>query len=127
MTASIPEGGPTYREVERLERLARLLDDRYRVPGTNVRFGLDSLIGLVPGVGDTATALLALYIVLQAQKLGVPRTMIARMAGNVLMDLGLGTVPLVGDLFDLGFKANRRNMSMLQNHLRKTGRTRATG
>lgn len=107
-----------HREAERLERLAHWLDDRYRVPGTGIRFGWDSVVGLIPGLGDGATTILALYIVLRARHLGVPRAVIMRMAANVAADLVLGAVPIVGDLADVGFKANRRNIRMLQKHLK---------
>jgi hypothetical protein len=107
----------TRRRVERLERLAWWLDDRFRIPGTNITFGLDSLIGLVPGVGDSATAIGAAYFVVQAYELGLPRGVLFRMAFNVLLDLAVGSIPLLGDIFDVGFKANRRNMALLKRHL----------
>lgn len=117
----------THRRAARLDRIAGLLDDRYSIPGTKVRFGWDSIIGLVPVVGDTATSVIAAYIVIEAHRLGVPRWMIARMAGNVAIDLATGAVPIVGDLLDLGFKANRRNIRMLQRHLERAERTRGSG
>jgi hypothetical protein len=107
----------TRRRVERLERLAWWLDDRFRIPGTNITFGLDSLIGLVPGVGDSAAALGAAYFIVQAYQLGLPRGVLFRMAFNVLLDLAVGSIPLLGDIFDVGFKANRRNMALLKRHL----------
>lgn len=99
-----------------LELLAHWLDSRFRIPGTGIRFGLDSVLGLVPGVGDAATTLPAAYILLRAHRLGVPKTMLARMGWNVVLDLALGAIPVVGDLFDLGFKANRRNVDLLRQH-----------
>lgn len=104
------------RELEQLERLARWLDTSFAVPGTNIRFGLDSLAGLLPGVGDAATGLAALYIVLRAQRLGLPRMLILRMLGNVAVDAAIGAIPVFGDLFDVGFKANRRNVELLKRH-----------
>lgn len=104
-------------QVRRLENVAHWLDDRFNIPGTNITFGLDSLIGLIPGVGDSATAISALYIVGQAHNLGAPAGLLIRMVFNVLIDLGLGTVPLIGDIFDIGFKANRRNIDLLKRHL----------
>ena len=103
--------------LERVRRLAYWLDDRFRIPGTEIRVGLDSLIGLVPGVGDTATLLLSGYIVAEAWRLGVPRHLLARMAVNVGIDWVLGSIPLVGDLFDIGWKANTRNLALLRRHL----------
>jgi hypothetical protein len=103
--------------LQRVARLAYWLDDRFRIPGTRRRIGLDGLLGLIPGMGDTATALLASYIVLEAARLGVPRNMIARMLANVGLDYLLGLVPLVGDLADFAWKANRRNARMLRDHL----------
>jgi Domain of unknown function (DUF4112) len=103
--------------LQRVARLAYWLDDRFRIPGTRRRIGLDGLLGLIPGIGDTATALLASYIVLEAARLGVPRNVIARMLANVGLDYLLGLVPLVGDLADFAWKANRRNARMLRDHL----------
>jgi Domain of unknown function (DUF4112) len=103
--------------LQRVARLAYWLDDRFRIPGTRRRIGLDGLLGLIPGIGDTATALIASYIVLESARLGVPKTMLARMLANVGIDYVVGLVPLVGDLADLAWKANRRNARMLRDHL----------
>jgi len=105
------------REAARLEALSHLLDDAFRVPGTRLRFGLDGLLGLVPGVGDAATGALSAYLVLGAWRLGVPGGVLARMIANVAIDTVLGTIPVLGDLLDFGFKANRRNMALLRRHL----------
>ncbi len=102
--------------LQRVARLAYWLDDRFRIPGTRRRVGLDGLLGLIPGFGDTATALLASYIVLEAARLGVPRGVIGRMLANVGIDYLIGLVPLVGDLADVAWKANRRNARMLRDH-----------
>ncbi len=107
----------THAAIRDVELLADWLDSRFRVPGTTIRFGLDSLLGLVPGVGDAATTLPALYILLRAHRLGVPKKMLARMGWNVLLDLALGAIPVVGDLFDVGFKSNRRNVALLRQHV----------
>lgn len=103
----------------RVERLAYWLDERFRIPGTNWRVGLDGLVGLVPGIGDTATTLAALYVVYEAHRLGAPASLIGRMLVNVGLDSLVGTVPLIGDLFDMGFKANRRNLRLLRRHLER--------
>lgn len=110
-----------HEEIRKLDSLASWLDDRFRVPGTNIRFGLDSLVGLIPGVGDSATAITAGYLVLRAHRMGAPTHLLGRMAGNVVIDMVVGAIPLLGDLFDVGFKANRRNVELLKRHL-QTGR-----
>jgi len=119
-----PAARPDRRSIERLRQLAYLLDDRFRIPGTKYRIGLDGLIGLVPGLGDAATTLLSLYIVLEARRLGVPVTKLGRMGLNVGLDAVLGAVPLVGDLFDVAWKANRRNLALLLDHLDPDRETR---
>jgi hypothetical protein len=100
-----------------LERLAHWLDSVIGIPGTGVRFGLDALLGLLPGVGDTASALASMYILQAATKFGVPRITIARMTLNIIVDLLVGAFPIVGDLFDVYWKANRRNVELLRRHL----------
>ena len=104
------------RSLDRLRRLGNLLDNSIRVPGTNFRFGLDTIIGLVPGVGDLAGGALSLYIIVEAARLGVPRPLLARMGYNVAVDALVGAVPILGDLFDAGFKANLRNLALVQQH-----------
>ena len=99
----------------RLERLVRLLDERFSLGG--FRFGLDGLLGLVPGVGDTLGALASAWLVLEARRLGAPRSVLLRMLVNLLLDYLVGAVPVLGDLFDFGFKANRRNLDLLRRAL----------
>ena len=101
----------------RARALTRLLDSAARVPGTSLRFGLDPILGLVPGIGDVAGAALSGYVVLLASRLGAPTTVIVRMLGNVVVDTVGGTVPVLGDLFDVGWKANTRNLALLERHL----------
>jgi len=110
-------------EVRRLEQLARAMDSLFALPGTSFRIGLDGIIGLIPGVGDAASAGIALYLVYAAHRIGAPKTLIARMLWNVGIDTVAGSVPLVGDVFDFAFKANRRNMDLLRQHLRERGLT----
>ena len=111
--------------IRRLERLAGLLDDHFRVPGTRWRFGYDSLIGLVPGIGDAAGAALSMYIIAEAARLGVPKRKLARMLAHTGLETVVGAVPLVGDLFDASYKANRRNVALALDHFRS--RTPFTG
>ena len=111
----------------RARTLARLLDSAARVPGTGIRFGADAVIGLVPGLGDIGGAALAGYLVILAQRLGVPRAMVLRMLGNVAIDTIAGTVPLIGDLFDVAFKSNLRNVALLERAIeRPTATTRTS-
>lgn len=105
--------------LDRLERFARLMDTAVRIPGTGIRLGLDSVIGLVPGIGDAITAAFATWIVAEAARLGVPKRKLARMMLNVLIDAGVGAIPIAGDLFDVAFRANTRNFEILRGHLRK--------
>jgi hypothetical protein len=101
----------------RIRSLARVLDSAVRIPGTEITFGLDSIIGLVPGVGDLAGAAMSGYIVLSAAQMGVPPAVVTRMILNLGVDTLVGSVPLLGDLFDVGFRANIRNAALLDQHL----------
>ena len=107
------------RELERLRAMARLLDSAIRIPGTDYRFGLDALIGLVPGIGDFIGALFSSFIIFQAARLGVPKSTLVRMMGNVGLDTIVGEIPLMGDLFDVGWKSNTKNVALLEEHLQR--------
>jgi hypothetical protein len=107
----------------RVQRLARLLDTSIALPG-GMRVGWDAVIGLIPGVGDGASAVLSAYIVLQAVRLGASREVLLRMVGNVALEALVGAVPFLGDLFDAAFKANVRNVRLLEQHLAIPGATR---
>jgi hypothetical protein len=113
--------GPRSRgaRIARIDALATLLDTALVIPGTTVRFGLDALIGLFPAVGDIITTALSLFIVHEAYQLGAPSHVIARMLGNVALDGVFGAVPLVGDAFDVLWRANRRNMRLLHEWLKR--------
>ena len=100
----------------RLRTLARVQDELFRIPGTRIRFGLDALVGLIPGVGDALTGGVSVYLLVTATRMGAPPSVVARMAGNVALDLLVGAIPLLGDLFDLGWKANVRNVRLLEQH-----------
>ena len=107
--------------LDRLERLARNMDSRYRIPGLGIRFGWDSIIGLVPGLGDIASLGPAGFIWLEAHRMGASNAVKARMAANIGIDWAVGSVPLVGDLLDVGLKANRRNVALLREHFATVG------
>jgi Domain of unknown function (DUF4112) len=106
----------------RLDALAKLLDVAFIVPGTNIRYGIDGLIGLIPVVGDIITTAISLWLVREARALGAPWHLTMRMLGNVALDGVVGIVPLVGDAFDVMFRANVRNVKMLQRWLEKQPR-----
>lgn len=95
-------------------RLAWLLDNQFQIPGTSIRVGLDGLLGLVPGIGDTLASCLSLFILSEAIQRKVRRTTIAKMAGNIALDWVIGLVPLLGDVFDIVYKANMRNVALLE-------------
>ena len=97
-----------------LEHLARLMDGIFQIPGTNIRVGLDALIGLIPGLGDAITTFVSLYIVAAASKLGVPRITLARMGLNIAIDSLCGAIPFLGDVFDIFWKANFKNVELIR-------------
>ncbi|NSX55449.1 DUF4112 domain-containing protein [Parasulfitobacter algicola] len=107
------------KEIKKLERLAKVMDDIVRVPGTNIRIGLDSLTGFVPVIGDFAGLIPAIYIVSKSRKLGVSNHATGRMVFNSLIDFAIGSVPLIGDIFDIGWNANLRNVAILRNELER--------
>ncbi len=112
--------GPTQADsIARITLLTKLLDSAFLIPGTNRRVGLDAVIGLVPGIGDAITTILASYIIWEARQLGLPRWKIARMIGNVAVDTAIGAIPVAGDAFDLFFKANERNLRIIHEHLKR--------
>jgi uncharacterized protein DUF4112 len=112
---------PRLREVR---FVARWLDEAFRIPGTDLRIGLDPLVGLFPGIGDVATTVAAAYVVVAGWRLGAPAVLVARMGLNLAIDALVGAVPLLGDLLDAGFKANTRNARLLEAWLAAPGETR---
>ncbi|MDQ3208255.1 MAG: DUF4112 domain-containing protein [Gemmatimonadota bacterium] len=112
-------------QLERLRTVSRLLDSAFVIPGTRYRFGFDALIGLVPGLGDAVSAIFSGYIILQASRLGAPKSVVTRMIGNVALDTLVGWVPVLGDLFDVAWKSNLRNMALLETHLQQPAAARA--
>ncbi len=105
------------RSLRRMRKLAWLLDGSARIPGTRFRFGLNSLIGLVPGVGDVALAMLSMWIVWEARRIGVPRGLLVRMMFNIAIEAFGGLVPVIGDAFDMVFKANLRNIALVESYV----------
>ncbi|QBF31634.1 DUF4112 domain-containing protein [Thalassococcus sp. S3] len=103
----------------RLERLAHGMDQAFRVPLIGIRIGWDSLLGLVPGIGDALALGPAGYVLIEGKRMGASNTLLARMAGNVAIDTLIGSIPLIGDLFDIGWKANTRNVALLRRHLER--------
>lgn len=104
------------RGLELLRRWARIFDSAFRIPGTRITFGLDPIIGLIPGIGDLSSPIFSLFIIWHAAKLRVPRVVIARMVLNALIDGLVGAIPVVGDLFDFAWKASAWNLALLERH-----------
>jgi Domain of unknown function (DUF4112) len=125
-TSKLAPGG-TEGTVARMEALARLMDGAFVLPGTNIRLGLDAIIGLVPVAGDVISGLISSYLIWEARQLGAPKWLIARMMANTLLDTTIGAIPVVGDAFDIIFRANMKNMALLRRHMEKRGLTRAVG
>ncbi len=123
--AGLPTKQHTPVEIEEgLDNLAHYLDGLFRIPGTGWRFGLDSLIGLVPNVGDTLTSFASFYILVAGVRYGVPKITLLRMAFNIGLDYLVGTIPFLGDAFDFVWKANKQNMDLIR--ARATGKDVAT-
>ena len=107
--------------LDRIDMLATLFDTAFILPGTNVRFGVESLMRLIPGIGDAVASVLSFYLLYEARRLGVPRLLFVRMVGNVMLEGVVGAVPLAGDAFDVFFRANRRNVALLRRHFARVG------
>ncbi len=128
VTARMPDGTVERYEgrddaaaLQRVEALARLMDSAVAIPGTDVRIGLDAVIGFVPVVGDLVSQVVASYIIWEARRIGVSRWTMARMIGNSAVDTVVGFIPFVGDAFDVAFRANMKNLALLRSHLEKKG------
>jgi hypothetical protein len=120
---AIKAAGPSREDaIARVTMVAKLMDSAFVIPGLNRRVGLDAVLGLVPGIGDVLSAALASYIIWEARQLGLPRWKIARMIGNVAVDTAVGAIPFAGDLFDVVFKSNERNLRIIHEHLGITKR-----
>ena len=111
-----PRGGKAFSD-DSLDVLSHLLDDFIRIPGTPIRFGLDGIVGFIPGIGDILGGLASSIIIIAAWVRGVPRAVVLRMVLNVAIETAAGSIPLVGNLFDIGWRANRRNYALLRGSL----------
>jgi hypothetical protein len=107
------------RALAEVEALAWLLDNSIPVPGTGRRFGIDALIGFVPGIGDAVSGAMGLVVVWRGSRMGLPRVVVARMLLNTLLDFAVGMIPILGDAFDLWFKASTRNLNLMRRHLER--------
>ena len=126
-TAPIPPAiasHPKLAVIQRLRKLTRLMDNAIAIPGTKFRFGLDPILGLLPGAGDLIGTALSAYIVIEALRLGLPRETLGKMVGNILLESVVGTVPVVGDWFDFAWKANVKNLELIETHLGVTDTTK---
>jgi heme/copper-type cytochrome/quinol oxidase subunit 2 len=113
------------RVLKQIGHLAKLMDAQFRIPGTDIRFGLDSIIGLIPGIGDLSTFAVSGYMLTIMARNGASGYVLARMILNILIDAIIGAIPIIGDLFDVAFKANMRNMRLMQQHYQE-GRHRGS-
>ena len=104
----------------RLEALAKVMDSAFKIPGTEVRMGFDALLGLVPVIGDAISGAISSYLIWEAKKLGVPKLVLGRMVANTAIDTALGSIPFVGDMFDVAYRSNSKNVALLRRHLEKT-------
>ena len=103
------------------------MDGAFVLPGTNIRLGLDVIIGLVPVAGDVVSGVISSYLIWEARQLGAPKWLIARMMANTLLDTTVGAIPVLGDAFDVMFRANMKNMALLRRHMEKRGLTPPVG
>ncbi len=108
---------PTSLHLERFRLIARGLDAQFRIPGIPVRFGWDAVLGLVPGIGDVSAGVIASYGLYAGYRLGAPAVVLFRMLGNIALDVLVGSVPIAGDLFDISWKGNLRNLALLERWL----------
>jgi Domain of unknown function (DUF4112) len=99
-----------------LDNLSEILDSAFAIPGTRFRIGLDGILGLIPGIGDATGAALSIYLIFEAARLGLPLSTLLRMVGNIAIETVIGAIPIVGDIFDIAWKANMRNMALVRTH-----------
>jgi Domain of unknown function (DUF4112) len=115
--SSIPSNPSHIANLQRIRQLSNLLDNALPIPGTNYRIGLDPILGLVPGGGDLITMLFSAYMIITAAQMGIPQEKLVMMVSNIIIDTFAGSVPVVGDLFDVAWKSNMKNLELLENHL----------
>ncbi|QDV09096.1 hypothetical protein Poly30_46530 [Planctomycetes bacterium Poly30] len=115
----VPPPSPHDATVEHLEKFADLMDRRFTIPGSTIGVGLDSILGFLPVVGDAATAGPGLYLIARAHRMGIRKRTLLLMGKNLLIDLGVGSIPLLGDLFDIAFRSNVKNVELIKRDLRK--------
>ena len=116
---------PASSSLKRLRQISHLLDNAIALPGTNFRIGLDPILGILPGGGDVITGLMSVYIVFEGARMGLPATTLGRMGFNILLDTLTGTVPIIGDFFDITWKANSLNVALLEKHMANPKPSRA--
>ena len=104
-------------DLANLHAMAEWMDSRFKIPGTSIRFGFDSILGLIPGVGDTVTILSTVYLIGKSHSYKLPWYITLRMVWNAFIDWLIGIIPLIGDIFDIGWKANQRNVALIKSHL----------
>ena len=119
MGFEMPTGNDPVSVRKRLEAMEHLLERSFTLPGTNYPIGLDSIVGLVPVVGDFITAAMGAWLVWEAKNIGLPKWKLWQMAGHIAIDTGLGAVPVVGDAFDLVYRSNTKNLKIVKKHLDK--------
>lgn len=119
MRFELPTGTDPVSVRKRVEAMEQLLEHSFRIPGVNLPVGLDSIIGLIPVVGDLIAAAMGSYLIWEARNLGLPKWKLARMAGNIALDTAVGAVPLVGDALDFVYRSNTRNLRIVKKHLDK--------
>ena len=103
----------------RLRQLSKNLDESFTIPGTKIKFGIDALLGLVPGGGDLVSSVFSLYILRAAIKMKLPKSAVLAMITNILLDTTIGIIPIIGDIFDIFWKSNKRNLKIIEKHLQK--------
>src|SRR4026209_1610078 len=123
---TVPLDPGKQQSMARLEALAQLMDGAFVIPGTTIRFGLDGIIGLIPVAGDMIAGLVSTYLIWEARQLGAPNWLIARMLANTLLDTTIGAIPVLGDAFDVLFRANMKNMALLRRPRKEKGLVRST-
>lgn len=122
MTAATMTSDETLKVLKRLKLLARFMDSGWAIPGTKIRFGADAVLGLLPVGGDAAAMLISLYVVVKAREMGMPNALLVKMLANIAIDTGVGSVPVLGDIFDVFFKSNIRNTDLLHDFIMKNGK-----